>query len=59
MMANEIFALVQHIGYEGMSWNSLQKQGNFLVQMVGQKDRHVEHSWPWLSQNDAQTWRHH
>src|SRR6266702_2886124 len=59
MMANETISHVPRVGFEEMSWNNVQRPENESVQMVEQKDRHVEHSLPWPSRNTAQTQRHH
>src|SRR6266702_3641280 len=59
MMANETIAHVPRVKFEEMSWNNVQKRENESVQMVGQKDRHVEHSLPWPSRNAVRTQRHH
>src|SRR6266702_2397796 len=59
MMANEIIAHVPRVRFEEMSWNNVQRQENESAQMVGQKDRHVEHSLQWLSRNTVQTQRRH
>src|SRR6266702_2620488 len=59
MMANGTIAHVPRVGFEEMSWNNVQRPENESVQMVEQKDRHVEHSLPWPSRNTAQIRRHH
>src|SRR6266702_5823499 len=58
MTANETIAHVPRVVFEKMSWNNVQRQGNEWAQMVERKDRHVEHSLPWLSRNTAQTQKH-
>src|SRR6266702_2384355 len=59
MMANETISHVPRVAFEGMSWNNVQRPENESAQMVEQKDRHVEHSLPWPSQNTVRTQRHH
>src|SRR6266702_1820753 len=59
MMANETIAHVPRVTFEETSWNNVQRQENELAQMVEQKDRHVEHSLPWLSRNTVQRQRRH
>src|SRR6266702_770377 len=58
-MASETIAHVPRVGFEEMSWNNVRRQENESVQMVGQKDRHEEHSLPWPSRNTVQIRRHH
>src|SRR6266702_1904909 len=58
MMANESISHVPRVGFEEMSWNNVQRPENGSVQMVEQKDRHVEHSLPWPSRNTVQKRRH-
>ena len=59
MMANETIAHVSHAVCEEMSWNNVQKQGNWQVQMAGQKYKDVVHSLRWPFQSTAQTQWHH
>src|SRR6266702_8373599 len=59
VMAIETIAHVPRVAFDEISSNNVQRPENESVQMVEQKDRHVEHSLPWPSRNTAQRWRHH
>ncbi len=54
MTTNETTVHVPHVGFEEMSGSNAQRQENKSVQMVEQKDRHVEHFLPWRSRNIVQ-----
>src|SRR6266702_2867093 len=58
MMAKATIVHVPDVGFGEMSWNNAQRQENKSAQMVGQKDKHVEHFLPWPSRNTVQTQRH-
>src|SRR6266571_5346160 len=54
MMAIETIAHIPRVAFDEISSNNVQRPENESVQMVEQKDRHVEHSLPWPSRNTAQ-----